>query len=357
MTLLPRVVYSPLTPFPTPPPTGGQFLEDIPLGDIDPDQDLDFEEPDTFPLFMKIVDRVNDRSSLSRRDIAKISDKLIDLQPNDLIERVLINSSFSERQANEDVIKQYLEGILVLLSSGYDDLIATTLFLLNRMASFSDPPIGLKLLSFRTMELVLETIKPNSMPFSVLIHNKILSVITSFVSIVSSNRLSILSSSDPNAITFARNQIFNCCLKPSSAFISFYFQHSTFSATDTTCLPLLTFLGTIMTISPFHAETLEFVLSQQIPLVLVRCLTESEKNSRIHQLLVDAHQTIDTALTDSVECGNNRKKLFRELTVEGMTDDVERRLQTFHDKYYSSLVEKSCLCMLGMAGSNSGSVS
>ncbi|KAK2959207.1 hypothetical protein BLNAU_5765 [Blattamonas nauphoetae] len=146
--------------------------------------------------------------------------------------------------------------------------------------------------------------------------------------------------------------IFRKVVSPLSQYLSHLCHNRYFFGTGNLTKPFLNILDKLLLISPFHAPTLEFLLSHQIVMTAASLLSFIESESAKWNFLASIHTSLIEWKKQGAEVTQSGKQVTEALSSEGLEESIESMLQNDTAGNNQSSVVEYASSILIFLGSN-----
>ncbi|KAK2946526.1 hypothetical protein BLNAU_18568 [Blattamonas nauphoetae] len=254
--------------------------------------------------------------------------------------------AFLKRLASnsDDSLTDFVESIVVLISSANQIITTTTMKMLRRLSRRCTETSRLALVKTDLIRQIINTLNPQSLSFTeaVGIHINVMKTINESFWISSPYPLEYLETVDEIEPQDVHEAVLKHILGPSEQYI-WHLCVNRYSLVDgNQSRHFLDLLAKILYICPYHQATMEIVLHMPVFLTIPSCLAFFEHDDTIYWFL---YEIINTQFEWHEERGETQqmwKTVLRTLRMEGIEDVTEQKLQT--DRYESNawfLVDRS----------------
>ncbi|KAK2950661.1 hypothetical protein BLNAU_14332 [Blattamonas nauphoetae] len=233
-----------------------------------------------------------------------------------------------ERTTDES-LTDFVQSIMVLVSSPSRVIASPAMKILNNLIFWCSPCISFTLIKADLIPELINTLNPLSLSFSesVDIHTCLLKINFNSLWFATPRGLASLKIEDPNEQQAVHETILKQVLAPSEKYI-WHLCVNRFSIIDgEQSINFLRVLATLLHISPYHQQTMDFVLNMPVFLTIPSFLTFFEDDCSIRYFL---NVMIDAQLEWNKQGRDVRqmwKKAHRMLRMEGLEDAMEEKLQ------------------------------
>ncbi|KAK2955187.1 hypothetical protein BLNAU_9916 [Blattamonas nauphoetae] len=232
--------------------------------------------------------------------------------------------------STEESLTNFVQSIVVLISTPNQVLTTTALKILQRLIMFSSAKLRIPLVNTDLITHLINTLNTLSLSFTNAIdtHINLITIITNSVTLATPYALTKLEVKDHDGQQTVHETVLKQVLVPSEKYLR-HLCTNRFSIKDgKQSRSFLALLTRILQISPYYQPTMQFVLHMPIFVTIASCLTFFEKDNSIFWFLdgiVDLQQGWNETRG---EHRKTSKTVDRTLRMEGIEDVSEEKLRT-----------------------------
>ncbi|KAK2964051.1 hypothetical protein BLNAU_1132 [Blattamonas nauphoetae] len=231
--------------------------------------------------------------------------------------------------ATDESLKDFIQFIVVLISSAYQAITTTTMKMLSCLYMRCPIDLLFPLVKANLIPHIVITLNPLSLSFTeaVDIHISLMIIIHHAVWHTTPYGLAYLKIEDRDEQQTVRETVLQQVLVPSEKYIRHLCKTRFLIIDGDQSERFLALLAGILAISPYYQRTMDFVLHMPVFLTITSCLTFFETESSIWTFLfkmVDAQREWNRIKGDQRQMW---KTMHRMLRMEGIEDVTEQRLQ------------------------------
>ncbi|KAK2950131.1 hypothetical protein BLNAU_14933 [Blattamonas nauphoetae] len=208
-------------------------------------------------------------------------DDLVEAKMVNFIDFVTLKSSQSAdvfldslASPSDDSLINFIQYIVVLISSARERIITTTMKMLEKLIIFCSVQIPLALIKADLVPQLIKTLNPQSLSFAEAaeIHVYLLKIIWNTLWVSTLNGLTRLGIKDGSEQQAVRKTILKQVLFPSEKYICHLCMNRYSIVDGEQSRDFLTLLAQLLRISPSYQPTMEFVLDMPVVLTIPSCL-------------------------------------------------------------------------------------
>ncbi|KAK2950730.1 hypothetical protein BLNAU_14401 [Blattamonas nauphoetae] len=254
----------------------------------------------------------------------------------ELLESVSTNArSFADsfldsyEQTSDESCDNFLQSILVLISSPNHVITATAMEMLERLIKWCSAKVGLSLVKADLIPQLIPTLNPLSLPFTdaVEIHINLILINRQSLWLATPNGLKQLGIEDEDRQQAVHETILKHVLIPSEKYICHLCVNRYSIVDGEQSERFLLLLARLLEISPFYQPTMDFVLHLPVVLTIPSCLTFFENENSIWAFLISMNNPQREWNEQSLKVQQMWKTVTRMLRMEGIEDVIEEKLR------------------------------
>ncbi|KAK2946842.1 hypothetical protein BLNAU_18220 [Blattamonas nauphoetae] len=229
----------------------------------------------------------------------------------------------------DDYSTNFIESILVLLSSASQSIIHSSMAIFHKLLCESSTKAHYALVNADLLPQLINILNPQSLSFAeaIDIHINVISIIRSFFWLITPFGLTELGIEDRDEQQDVHATVLQQVLVPSEKYIC-HLCVNCFSIIDGDQSDnFLALLARLLQISPFYQPTMDFVMNMPVVLTMPSCLSFFEDDLSISSFLYAMNDSQQKWNKQKGEVRQMWKKVHRMLRMEGMEDVTEEKLR------------------------------
>ncbi|KAK2960914.1 hypothetical protein BLNAU_4001 [Blattamonas nauphoetae] len=278
-------------------------------------------------VFQSLVATVKSKPAFDASLVAKAVNFLKSVNRDDDESSDAFLSHFG--QTNDDSLTEFVQSIMVLISSPSQIITTTAMEMLTRLIADSSAKVRLSLAKADLIPQLILTLNPQSLSFTEAedIHTSLMTAIINTFWYSTPNglrQLGIQAVKEPKAVY---ETVLKQVLSPSEKYIWHLCVNRFSIVVGEQSRYFMFLLAHLIQICPNHQPTMDFVLNMPIFVTIPSCLTFFENDESIYLFL---HLRVQLQWRWNIKRGNQRqmwKTVLRILRKEGFEDAIDERLQ------------------------------
>ncbi|KAK2960032.1 hypothetical protein BLNAU_4915 [Blattamonas nauphoetae] len=247
----------------------------------------------------------------------------------------------------------FVESIVTLLSSPRSRIVVAAISFLHKTTMNSTHATRCRLMKSDLVSKVLATVQPQTLPISgnEPIFDNLIKIIERIIGLASPDSLSELGITSATDAFNHREMIFPKVLLPSSQFVTFLISNQYILSGDL-INSFMYLLETLLRISPFHRQTLEFVIASPIVMAFSTRLSSIRDDWCLRNILVNINESLEIWTTESPEVSQSGQRMRQALFSEGFEDTLEQKMIHEKSRSYGIRYVANCHTISQLLGSN-----
>ncbi|KAK2948688.1 hypothetical protein BLNAU_16326 [Blattamonas nauphoetae] len=256
--------------------------------------------------------------------------------------------------SSDDYSTNFVQSIEALLSSASQVITTATMQMIKSLIVCGHSKVQLSLVQANLIPQLIVTLNPLSLSFAktVNIHKCLMIIIALYFWYATPHNLIQLGIEDDNEQQAVHETVWKQFITPSEKYI-WHLCVNRFSIVDRSqSESFLTLLTKILEISPYHQQTMDFVLNMPVILTIPSCLTFFGRDFSIWNFLNDLNTVLRDWNREGGEVQLMGKTILRMLRMEGFEDVMEEKLQNNRNKVRGRLIVRRSIEWNNLQGMN-----
>ncbi|KAK2963957.1 hypothetical protein BLNAU_1034 [Blattamonas nauphoetae] len=285
-----------------------------------------YPESENVVVFRSLVRTLELQPALDESLEAKVVKVLESVDP---MTRTFADLFFNHyRRTADESLKDFVQSIVVLLSSANRVIIAAAMKMLDSLLTYCSDQDRLSLATADLIPQIITTINPLSLSLSdcEYIRTYLISSIFYLLWLATPDGLRKLGIQDGNEQQTVHETVLKQVMVPSEKYIC-HLCVNRFSIIDSEQSKyFLALLARLTQICPYHQPTMKFVLHMPIVLTIPSCLTFFETENSIWTFLFVLINSKEGRTQQGINIRRSKTAVFRCLRMEGIEDVMEEKL-------------------------------